>query len=135
MKRVSKLLKPALGRDEVLRSARASSVLAHWTEVVGEALAERSAPDRYDRGTVWVAVKGSAWAQELRMIKPVILERLESLAAERGLFHDVRFGVRPFQPQAVVAAPEPAMALTYAEASISEIAARRWRIWQDEEPA
>ncbi len=63
-------------------------------------MAERSHPDRFGRGTLWVAVEGSAWAQELRMIKDKILERLDEAAGEQGLFTDVRFGVRALPPRA-----------------------------------
>lgn len=98
MKKIDSILKQALGRDEVLRAARAQRALEDWPAIVGEAMAKRSAPDRYERGTVWVAVQGSAWAQELRMIRDRILIRLAETAGEKGLFTDIRFGVRPFTP-------------------------------------
>ena len=85
----------AVENSEVLRAGRAGSVLRRWDEIVGPQLAQKSAPDRYDRGTVWVATQGSAWAQELRLMKPILLERMEAMAGERGMFLDVRFGVRP----------------------------------------
>lgn len=95
MRHVGRVLPRAVENAEVLRAARAGAVLRRWDEAVGPLLAEKSAPDRYDKGTVWVATQGSAWAQELRLMKPIILERLEEMAGERGMFIDVRFGVRP----------------------------------------
>lgn len=92
----------AVENAEVLRAARAGTVLRRWEEVVGELLATKSVPDRYDKGTVWVATQGSAWAQELRLMKPQILERMEAMASERGMFIDVRFGVRPPREHAFV---------------------------------
>lgn len=92
------MLPRAVDNAEVLRAARAGAVLRRWEEAVGPVLAQKSTPDRYDRGTVWVATQGSAWAQELRLLKPVILERLEAMCGERGMFLDVRFGVRPAKP-------------------------------------
>ena len=74
--------------------ARAQRAFRRWPEVVGPFLATRSWPDRFSRGTVWVAVEGSSWAQELRMLKGQILSRLREVAADRALFQDVRFGVR-----------------------------------------
>ena len=91
------MLGAAVARDEVLRAARAQKILKDWPIVVGPALAERSYPDRYDHGTVWVAVESSAWAQELRMRKDTIVARLAEKAGEPGLFQDVRFGVRPIK--------------------------------------
>ncbi|HVT11888.1 MAG TPA: DUF721 domain-containing protein [Fimbriimonadaceae bacterium] len=135
MRRLEGLLRQAIGKEEVLRTARAQRVLREWPDIVGPAMATRSYPERYDHGTVWVAVTGSAWAQELRMIKDVILAKLETQAGETGLFIDVRFGVRPV-PQAVEEAKKPAVYAVVAddrgELSISEIAERRLRKWRDQ---
>ncbi|MFN3683614.1 MAG: DUF721 domain-containing protein [Fimbriimonadaceae bacterium] len=128
MKRVQDWIAEALGRPEVVRKARALSVLRRWPEVVGPVVARKSHPDRYDKGTVWVAVAGSSWAQELRMQRDQILLRLNELAGEADLFKEIRFGVRPFvvsdTPQ-----PEPTRsALRRADTeglSIREIAERR----------
>lgn len=136
MKKVGKMLKDAIGRDEVLRAARAHSALRSWPQVVGSVLASRSTPDRYERGTVWVAVQGSAWAQELRMMKPMILERLSALADEKGLFTDVRFGVRPVQEGPFQPIPEPNRPRAkpeIPEMSIRELAELRMAKWTDEE--
>jgi hypothetical protein len=95
MKKIGRILPGALGRDEVLETARAQAILRRWDEIVGPQLAIRSKPDRYDNGTVWVSVEGSAWAQELRMMSEVILQKLEIMAGKEGLFKQIRFGVRP----------------------------------------
>lgn len=101
VRHVGRVLPKAVENAEVLRAARAGSVLRRWEEAVGEVLAQKSMPDRYDKGTVWVATQGSAWAQELRLMKPTILERLEAMGGERGMFIDIRFGVRPPRPTLV----------------------------------
>jgi predicted nucleic acid-binding Zn ribbon protein len=137
MKRAGQMLPKAVGRDEVLRTARAQRVLRDWPEVVGEALASRSYPDRYGKGTVWVAVTGSAWAQELRMRKDVILQRLRERAGDPSLFLDVRFGVRPLPPPEVAPEEGPVNPTEetprLAELSIREIAQRRLRQMRGEE--
>jgi predicted nucleic acid-binding Zn ribbon protein len=129
------MLSQAVGREEVLRMARAQRVMREWPQVVGPAMAARSNPERWDRGTVWVAVEGSAWAQELRMIKDVILQRLEQIAGEGGLFIDIRFGVRPL-PATPESVAEPAVYAVVeddrGELSIREIAERRLRKWAEE---
>jgi len=130
MRRLAQVLPNALGRgDEVLRRARAQALLRRWDEIVGEGLAKRSRPDRYGNGTVWVAVEGSAWAQELRLRKETILARLRELSGESSLFHDIRFGVRPLPlPDAELQA-EPAESAEPlprdTEMTIEEIVARR----------
>lgn len=129
------MLGQAIGKEEVLRMARAQRVLKEWPSIVGPAMAARSHPERYDHGTVWVAVTGSAWAQELRMIKDVIISRLEERAGETGLFLDVRFGVRPM-PQLEATDKKPVVLAVVAddrgELSIAEIAERRLRKWSEQ---
>lgn len=133
MKRIQSLIADSIGRDEVARTARAQIVLRKWNEIVGADMAERSYPDRYTRGTVWVAVTGSAWAQELRMMKDVILKRLTEAGGETGLFREIRFGVRPIcrfeepEPEAKTEIPSELR-----ELSIREIAERRLRNWPHE---
>jgi predicted nucleic acid-binding Zn ribbon protein len=130
VKKVAQMLSPAIGREEVLKAAKAVKILRDWPAIVGEAMAARSHPDRYDRGTVWVAVQGSAWAQELRMQKDQILERLDSRG--KGLFIDLRFGVRPL-PEETISIPErQELPKSDSEGlSIREIAERRLKNWND----
>ena len=97
MKKVQDLLLSAIGRPEVLKVARAQSAMRRWPEVVGSALAVKSQPDRYERGTLWVVASGSAWAQEIRLRKDEIVRRLNEISKEPGLFSDVRVGARPFR--------------------------------------
>jgi len=117
--------------------ARAQRVLKDWPAIVGPAMAARSNPERWDRGTVWVAVQGSAWAQELRMIKDVLISRLEEKAGESGLFLDIRFGVRPLPDSTPTEKPAVYAVVNddRGELSISEIAARRLKKWQGEQPS
>ncbi|MDR3691446.1 MAG: DUF721 domain-containing protein [Fimbriimonas sp.] len=134
MRKVKEVLPKALNNDELLRAGRAQAAMRRWPEVVGQMLAERSHPDRYERGTVWVAVQGSAWAQELRMIKDKILSRLGDVSGEPGLFRDVRFGVRPLpeRPAPASAAPADSDQGDVRSMSIREIAERRLARWKDE---
>lgn len=94
MKRITDLLMAAVDRPEVIRAARANHALRHWDDVVGPAMAKNLQPERYDRGTVWVAATGSSWAQELRLCKDEVVERLNQHAGDT-LFRDLRVGVRP----------------------------------------
>jgi predicted nucleic acid-binding Zn ribbon protein len=133
MRKLNDMLGKALGRDEVLRTARAQRVLRRWPEIVGPMMAKRSRPDRYEKGTVWVAVQGSAWAQELRMVKERLIARLKELSGDPSLFRDMRFGVRPIEdddeeptPEIVQAARDELEGL-----SIREIADRRLKNWPD----
>jgi predicted nucleic acid-binding Zn ribbon protein len=136
MRKLSNMLRHAEIRDEVLKAARAQTVLRDWIAIVGPGLAAKSHPDRYERGTVWVAVESSAWAQELRMGKETILARLRDRSGESGLFQDVRFGVRPIVREQIV--PEADLGIEEAHKanlrglSIREIAEKRLKNWSQE---
>lgn len=136
MRKLSNMLGAAVAREEVLRAARAQKILKDWGAVVGAALAERSHPDRYDHGTVWVAVESSTWAQELRMRKDTILSRLTEKAGDPALFQDVRFGVRPIrrdQPIQNEPFDEEAHKDSIRSLSIREIAENRLKNWGKDE--
>jgi len=133
MRRIRFLIADSLGRDEVARTARAQIVFRKWDEIVGADMAERSYPDRYTKGTVWVAVIGSAWAQELRMMKDVILKRLKEASGEPELFREIRFGVRPIRkPEEEIELERTEIPTELKELSIREIAERRLRNWPHE---
>jgi hypothetical protein len=88
------MLEFALGRPDVLRASRAQVIIRRWPEVVGATLAIKCVPDRYDKGVLWVAAEGNAWAQECRFQMAAILTRLNDLAGEE-LFTQLRVGTRP----------------------------------------
>jgi len=94
MKKINEWMPKALDRSEVLRTARAQLAMQHWQAAVGEILAAKSRPDRFDRGTLWVLVEGSAWAQEISLRRELIIERLNTLAGENGLIRELRIGTR-----------------------------------------
>lgn len=89
MRALADVMEEAIGRREVLRTARAQAVFRRWEEIVGPHLAAKTTPDRFERGALWVSASGSAWAQELMLQKHVVLDRLNALAGE-PLFEDLR---------------------------------------------
>lgn len=89
MRRLADVLGESVGRREVMRAARAQIMFQRWEEAVGDHLAKNTKPDRFEKGTLWIATSGSAWAQEAMLQKDVILERLNKMAGEE-LFSDLR---------------------------------------------
>jgi hypothetical protein len=93
-KNISDLIERALARPEMVKTLHAQRVMKQWTSCVGEPISQKSRPERFQKGTLWVGVTSSAWVQELQMHKPEILKRLNELA-EENLFTDIRFAVKP----------------------------------------
>ena len=70
-----------LQRHGIKRRMEQASVVPDWPELVGDQIAEVTAPREVRRdGTLVVAVKSAAWMQELQLMEPTIRRQLE----ERG---------------------------------------------------
>ncbi|MDW8052265.1 MAG: DUF721 domain-containing protein [Armatimonadota bacterium] len=130
MRTVSEALRRLLTELGIDRQLRTYEALAHWSEIVGKPVAQAARPLRLDAGTLWVAVKSHAWAQELAFQKQTILRRLNERAGEER-FQDIRFVVRPELPpprgidEAPFADDVPSLAaIPLTEAEEAEIEAR-----------
>ena len=67
-----------------------AGIVPEWPERVGEAIAAVTRPDRVHRGTLFVAVRSSAWLMELKLMEREILRRLND-GRERGRIQQIRF--------------------------------------------
>ncbi|MUK00941.1 DUF721 domain-containing protein [Vibrio cholerae] len=54
------------------------SVLARWGEIVGSDIAAHCVPESFDADTVLVRCDSTAWATQLRLITPQVLQRFEA---------------------------------------------------------
>lgn len=97
MKRLSEVMGTAIADPTILEAMRAHRVMRNWESAVGGLLAAKTTPDKFEKGTVWVASTGSAWSQEIRMRREEIVSRLNQMAGE-NIFTDIRVGVRPPRP-------------------------------------
>ena len=53
------------------------SVLSRWDEIVGADIAAHCVPESFDADTVLVRCDSTAWATQLRLITPQVLQRFE----------------------------------------------------------
>lgn len=54
------------------------SVLTRWDEIVGADIAAHCVPESFDADTVLVRCDSTAWATQLRLITPQVLQRFEA---------------------------------------------------------
>jgi predicted nucleic acid-binding Zn ribbon protein len=66
-----------------------------WPQVVGKDLGDVSKPVRFEKGTLFVFVKSSAWLQEVTYFKEEILIKLKSLDPQIHI-EDVQFLMAKF---------------------------------------
>jgi hypothetical protein len=111
--------KPA---EKRLREAKVWQV---WGEAVGAQIAAKSRPAAFRDGTLTVRVSGSAWLQQLSLMKQDIIRHLNE-AVGASLVTDIFFkqGSVSSQPEERPAAPPPKRKLSEAEKrQLAELAA------------
>jgi hypothetical protein len=90
--RFADLTGKALARPELMRRLFGTQALKRWSEAVGELLASKSAPEKVEKGVLWVIVDTSAWAQEMRMHSSEILAKLNEISPEAFTSLRIRVG-------------------------------------------
>ena len=88
--KVSEALRQYLTQSQVGERMQEASIVPEWNERVGPRIAAVTTPLRVARGTLFVAVRSSAWLMELRLMETEILQRLNE-GRERGRIDKVRF--------------------------------------------
>lgn len=66
-------------RDELAPETLLAEVQRAWPAAVGSTIAEEAQPTAERAGVVTVSCSASVWAQELDLMAPAILERLNRL--------------------------------------------------------
>lgn len=84
------LLKKFLDKSGIGEHIEAASVVPEWAERVGPAIAAVTTPMRVSQGTLIVAVKSSAWMNELKMMEKEIVTRINA-GRSRGRIDKIRF--------------------------------------------
>jgi hypothetical protein len=106
--RVGALLKQVLGdkgMDDRLSRYQAWLV---WDKVVGEQIANRARPLRFRKGVLEVQVDHPVWMQQLQMLKPKILEKLNHQLPNADITDIyLRRAPTPYANNKQVSEPEP----------------------------
>jgi predicted nucleic acid-binding Zn ribbon protein len=76
-------------RDELAPESLLAEVQRAWPEAVGASIAAEASPTAERGGVLTVACSASVWAQELDLMGPAIMERLNAVL-ERGKITRVR---------------------------------------------
>jgi predicted nucleic acid-binding Zn ribbon protein len=66
-------------RDELAPESLLADVQRAWRTAVGQTIAQEAQPTAERGGVVTVSCSASVWAQELDLMAPTILERLNTL--------------------------------------------------------
>lgn len=84
-KPISGVLARVISSLGISRSYNGWQVVNRWPEIAGREIAARASAIRYDEGCIYIAVKDSAWRQELSMRQEELLEKIRSYPYGRGI--------------------------------------------------
>lgn len=65
-------------------------IMDDWNEIVGYRISEKARPIEVRRGVLRVGVESSAWMNELQLIKPELMGKIENRFG-RNKIKDIRF--------------------------------------------
>ena len=88
------LVEPALRRLRILEQVRAMRALRAYARSCGPRFLERTRAERFQRGTLFIRVESSAWANELVFVREQLLEQLRRVPGGEAV-RELRFSVGP----------------------------------------
>ncbi len=80
---VGDLLKAVLKKSGLEKKIREYDSLTQWPAIVGEKIAEQTAPVEIRNGVLFVQVKNAAWRTELAFFKDDIIQKINTHAGKR----------------------------------------------------
>ena len=83
--RVSSLLKQLLGQPGLGEQITRHQAWLVWDQLVGEQIAARARPLKLRKGVLEVQVDHPVWMQQLQMLKPTILEKINAKIPNAGI--------------------------------------------------
>jgi predicted nucleic acid-binding Zn ribbon protein len=88
--RIGSLVEGLLRARGLSEGVERASVIPEWAELVGPQIARVAAPVGFDRRTLFVQVRSSAWLMELEMMERRILAKLNA-GRKQGVFEKIVF--------------------------------------------
>ena len=72
------ILNKALHSQGMDKRLQQENAVVIWEDIVGSRIAKAAKAIRIDRGTLLIEVKSSAWKQQIQMLKPDIIKKLNN---------------------------------------------------------
>jgi hypothetical protein len=77
------------GNQGIPRASRELKISSAWGKVNLSGVAQNSSPDKLVGGVLYINAKNSAWAQQINLLKPEIILKLNTLIGEQAI-KDIR---------------------------------------------
>jgi len=84
------ILTSILKRNGLEKGFKGAKVVAHWTEIVGEGMAEHTRPAAIEGGILYLEVDSAAWRTQLFAMKKEIIRKVNDFAG-KGFIKNIFF--------------------------------------------
>ncbi|MBC7332912.1 MAG: DUF721 domain-containing protein [Actinobacteria bacterium] len=76
------ILKELISGLNIERKIRQAKLFNHWCEIVGENISKKTEPRKLVNGVLYIQVVNSMWANELSLMCPKLIEKINSFVGE-----------------------------------------------------
>jgi hypothetical protein len=94
---IDRILRRVLRKMDLDTKLEGYRIWALWPDIVGDQIARRAQPERFRNRILFIRVSNSAWMQQLQMMKPVLLEKIQKALKGAGI-KDLRFSLGEVNP-------------------------------------
>jgi predicted nucleic acid-binding Zn ribbon protein len=82
MKSLAAILQDVMAQFSLEKAFSQARIQKHWEAAVGPAIAAHARPEEVRSRKLYVSVDSALWLQELTLMKPSLIERLNALLEE-----------------------------------------------------
>lgn len=90
--KIDSILKEFVSGLNLERKIKEARLFNHWGEIVGKDISKKTEPRKLVNGVLFVRVANSAWANELSLMSPLLVEKINSFVGE-NIVQQIKFRV------------------------------------------
>ena len=102
MRSVSTVLEQVMKNLSLDKALLQAHVLNHWEVAVGESIAQHAQPDVIRFNKLYVDVDSPMWHQELTMLKPTLIQKLNDALGKKGHISDLVLRIGRLKPPSLL---------------------------------
>ena len=102
MRSVSTVLEKVMKNLSLDKALLEAHILNHWEVAVGESIAQHAQPGEIRFNKLYVDVDSPMWLQELTMLKPTLIQKLNDALGKKGHIGDLALRIGRPKPSALL---------------------------------
>ena len=92
LQRLGNILQGILRKHNIFFNSEEQHLLEVWQKAVGPKISVQTRPDKLKRNTLFIKVSSSVWMQQLHILKPEIIEKINQLLGKE-LIKNIHFSI------------------------------------------